>query len=126
VLARVNRELHELIARRATELARCTEMDDRATSFSASEFARQHAAVSLVAASVRTLDGAINVKAAEAALARVSWASARQRLHALERLEERGREEWLIAAQRHEANELDEMATAAFVRELQASEAAAP
>jgi flagellar export protein FliJ len=112
-----NARLRALILERTAAAERCNALDRDPGTQSAASFARQRQETTLAASAVLTLDRRVNVAAAEAALAHLTWNSAHQRVKTLERLEEHRREEWLIDDMRRDANDLDEIATAAYVRE---------
>jgi len=118
-LARANRRLRELILLRNAEASRGAELGAASGTQTMAEFLAQRTSSSLAASHLLQIDAQVNVAAAEAALARLSWSGAHQRVTALERLESRRRDEWRTEQNRLETNELDELATAAFVRELQ-------
>ncbi|HVB06571.1 MAG TPA: flagellar FliJ family protein [Acidimicrobiales bacterium] len=116
-LERSNALLRSLIAERDAATARCRALGSAPTGHTREDFlagrqATEHAAAGQLAAAAR-----VNVAAAEAALARITWAGAHRNVAALERLDERRREEWSLESARLERLELDELATVAFVRE---------
>jgi flagellar FliJ protein len=118
-LAQANTALRELIASRERAAAECRANAATAGPQHFEDFLRERqgaerSAVALVAAEAR-----VNVAAAEAALARIAWTAAHRRVAALERLDDRRRDEWSSEQSRVERLELDELATVAFVRELQ-------
>jgi flagellar export protein FliJ len=116
-LQQANAQLRALILERTTATERCNALDNDIGTQSASDFARHRQETTLAASAVVSLDRRVNVAAAQAALAHIAWNSAHQRVKTLERLEEHRRDEWLAEDLRHEANNLDEIATAAYVRE---------
>ena len=119
VFVQANEELRRLIARRDAQSARCRDLVAATGSVAVEDFLGQRASAGQAAAVLLDLNERVNIAAAEAALSRIAWNAAHQRVAALERLDERRREEWRGEQARLERVELDEYATAAFTRELQ-------
>lgn len=116
-LSRANATLSRLITERNEVLAHCKSLDVAPPEQNGIDFSAKRAELSRTAAAVLELDAKVNVAAADAALAHIRWSSAHKRVGMLERLDENRRSEWRQENTRREANELDELATAAFVRD---------
>jgi flagellar export protein FliJ len=116
-LEQANRSLRSLITDRDGAAERCREGAPSTGGVAFSDFLAEREHEARAAAALYAAEARVNVAAAEAALARIAWTAAHRNVAALERLEEKRREEWSLENARLERLELDELATVAYVRE---------
>jgi flagellar protein FliJ len=116
-LARANLRLRAAVARRDDEEARYRALVERPARGDRTDFLEDRAQAELAAA---TLNGARRTAedvAVAAAVRHAAWRETAQRVAALERLDERRRDEHALEASRAEVNELDDMTSARWARD---------
>jgi flagellar FliJ protein len=116
-----NNRLRQLLAERDTEADRYRRVAAEHGATSIEGFRAEQLAAELAARSLAAAGRAAATAAADAALAQVHWMGTHRALATLERLEARHREEYVESERRAESVVLDDIATAAFVRERAAA-----
>lgn len=114
-LAEANLRLTSLLLDRDREAARYAEVARRLHAVALDDLLAERHDAELAVARLARADQLVAEAAAEAAVAQVAWVGAHRRVVALERLEERRRDEHGAAMQREEIALVDDLVNARFV-----------
>lgn len=120
-LHHANVRLRDAIAHRERELARYSSMESTVQSMSREELLAELQQEELAAGVIQTLQSAVGRAAGDAVHAQLTWSSARRSVKALERLDDRRRRDHADESARQEANDIDDIVSAGFLRRAHTS-----